>query len=108
MTQLTLDLRQTRRPGREQRPIERLHALLRRRNINPTWRTDGNHRMWILPLVGIDVGDRHRTEPRSADSSLPVQGVWETLCAWHVNAAPHCPEVVPHYRERSDIHNHSR
>ncbi len=99
-SQLSLDLRVRPRP-RDLLPIERLHAVLRRRGINPTWRTDRNHRAWILPLIGIDVPHRHRTEPRGPHSSLPAQGCWETLCAWHNNAAPRCPEPSYAYREQS-------
>lgn len=102
--QLSLDLRATTRPGRQRTPMERLADLLRRRRgIDAHWRRNPSEttrrRLWIMPIVGLDVGDRLRTEPRSAATGMPAQGCWETVCAWHVNAAQHCPEDRWAYRD---------
>ncbi len=28
----------------------------------------------------------------AAEAGTPATGAWDTLCAWHINAAQHCPE----------------
>lgn len=104
MKQLDLMLQAPRARRRELPPVERLQAVLVRRGVDPHWRRRPGRRGWILPLPSLGVGDRVRTEPRDADSGLPVQGCWETLCASCVNrvgtgAAP-CPDEVWSYSER--------
>lgn len=107
--QLTLPLAPRRQRPRELPPIERLQALLRRRGIDPEWRLcPGRPRGWILPMVGLDAGERHRTEPRGPWTGLPTQGCWEVLCAWHINAAHECPEDRYAYREPRDDVWHGR
>jgi hypothetical protein len=85
--------------------LERLHRVLQRRGIDPNWRrTPGTvRRSWILPLCGLDCGDRLRIgTPQPGERGLPAQGAWETLCAWHVNAADQCPEDRYDYAGRHD------
>lgn len=112
MQQLELALA-ARRQDRHARPVvERLAAILRRRGIDTDWRKHPGDakRGWILPLCGLDAGDRHRTEPRGPHSGLPAQGCWEILCAWHVNVAKQCPEDRYGYRDEGGAGavNHTR
>lgn len=90
-SQLQLDLAPPRPRPRDTSPIERLHQILRRRNID---------HVWILPLPALSGGDKGRIGPRPDRPGCPAYGAWETLCAWHVNAAQHCPEETRAYRER--------
>jgi len=102
MKQLDLMLTPRRARPRELPPLERLQAVVQRRGLDPHWRRRPYHRGWIMPVPSLGVGDRARTEPRDADSGLPVQGCWETLCGWCINhvGPPACPEEVYSYRER--------
>ncbi|MEN9420190.1 MAG: hypothetical protein RI988_3811 [Pseudomonadota bacterium] len=99
MKQQALDLHMRRAP-RELSPLERLQRVLRRRGIEPDWRWKLPSRDWILPTPCLDVGDRLRTLPRPERWGIPATGAWETLCAWHVNAAQRCPEDRYGYSER--------
>lgn len=99
--QLTLDLPQPRARPRETSPLERLRQIIRRKGIDPAWRGAALHRGWILPLPCLDVGDRMRIVPRPDRAGIPATGAWETLCAWHVNAATHCPAETRAYREQT-------
>lgn len=94
--QLQLDLPQPRTRPRDTSPLERLRQIIRRKSINPEWRGASFTSEWILPLPCLDVGDRMRTGQRPG---TPASGTWGTLCAWHVNAAQHCPEETRAYRE---------
>jgi hypothetical protein len=98
-TQLQLDLAPRRARARDTSPLERLRQVIRRRGINPEWRGTPFKRGWILPLPCLDPGDRLRIGPRPERPGIPATGAWETLCAWHVNAAQHCPEETRAYRE---------
>lgn len=99
-SQLQLDLAPPRPRPRDTAPLERLHQILRRRNIDPDWRYKPFQRgVWILPLPALSGGDRGRIGPKPDRPGCPAYGAWETLCAWHVNAAQHCPERNRAYRE---------
>ncbi|MDD2730384.1 hypothetical protein [Malikia sp.] len=98
--QLELDLPTPSAKPRETSPLERLRQIIRRKGIDPAWRGAAFHRGWIMPLPCLDPGDRLRIGPRPERPGLPASGAWETLCAWHVNAAKHCPEETRAYRER--------
>ena len=101
--QLELDLSARSTMPRDTSPIERLHQILSRRNIDPDWRYKPFQRGgWILPLPSLSGGDRGRIGPRPDRPGLPAYGAWETLCAWHVNAAKHCPEETRAYRDKTE------
>jgi len=103
MTQLTFTLVPRREPSRQRPVLERLHQVLRRRGIDPEWRWKSaiHTKGWILPTPCLDIGDRLRIGPRPERPGIPATGAWDTLCAWHINAAQHCPEenYVYSYRQ---------
>jgi hypothetical protein len=100
MTQLSFTFQPKPLPARQRPVLERLHQLLRRRGINPEWRWGGHTKGWILPTPCLDVGDRLRIGPRPDRAGIPATGAWETLCAWHINAAKHCPDENYGYSHR--------
>ncbi len=83
--------------------VQRLQAELVREGFDPHWRQHpGNTKGgWLLPLPSLDVGPRFR-DICTGDKGLPAQGLWETLCGWHINAAQHCPQERHAYAGRND------
>lgn len=62
----------------------RLHAVLRRRGINPTWRTSSDKSGQILLMPCLDTARRYMSEEIPDEMrGIPAVGRWESLCcAW--------------------------
>lgn len=103
MSQLSFAFHPKPLPARQRPVLERLQQVLRRRGINCEWRWAPSTRGWILPTPCLDVGERWRTGPRPDRPGLPATGAWETLCAWHVNAAQRCPDENYGYSYRQFV-----